>query len=83
VTNSASGINPAQDQDLFIDYNIRPFTAPADFVFEPSGVHYDTPEMSVEPSAKVFLQNKLAKTKAKLRELESVLDTKREAYLHT
>lgn len=35
-------IDPAKDQDLFIEYNIRPFTAPADWTFEPCLTHYDT-----------------------------------------
>lgn len=39
---AASAISPAQDQDLYIDYNIRPFNAPNNWGFEPCGVHYDT-----------------------------------------
>jgi hypothetical protein len=42
VTNAASAIDARKDQDVFIDLNIRPFTMPSDFVFEPCGVHYDT-----------------------------------------
>jgi hypothetical protein len=42
VTGSLSAVNPVADQDLFIDYNIRPFSAPANFTFEPCGIHYDT-----------------------------------------
>jgi hypothetical protein len=42
VTESANSVNPSADQDLFIDYNIRPFSAPPDWGFEPCGVHYDT-----------------------------------------
>jgi hypothetical protein len=77
VTNSASAINPGKDQDLFIDYNIRPFSAPPSFAFEPCNVHYDTPDMNTEPAAKVVLQNRLAKSKSKLREVQAVLDPKR------
>jgi hypothetical protein len=36
------------------------------------------PDMSVAPAAKVFLQNKLGKSKAKLRELDAIIDSKRE-----
>lgn len=35
-------IDPTRDQDLFIEHNIRPFTAPADWTFEPASIHYDT-----------------------------------------
>jgi hypothetical protein len=42
VSAAASSINVTKDQDLFIDYNIRPFSAPADWGFEPCNVHYDT-----------------------------------------
>jgi hypothetical protein len=79
VTNSASAVDPAKDQDLFIDYNIRPFSAPPNFAFEPCGVHYDTAEMVVEPSSKVVLQNRLSKSKTKLREIKPVVNVKRAA----
>lgn len=35
-------IAPLQDQNMFIDHNIRSFSAPPDFVFEPCGIYYDT-----------------------------------------
>lgn len=34
--------SPSQDQDLFIEHNIRPFSPPADWSFEPCTIHYDT-----------------------------------------
>lgn len=37
-----SKVNPAKDQDLFIEHNIRSFTAPGDWKFEPCPTHYDT-----------------------------------------
>lgn len=41
-TEAALGaVSPQADQDLFIDYNIAPFTPPPDWGFEPSAVHYD------------------------------------------
>ena len=39
---SLMDIDPSIDQSLFIDHNIRPFTAPADWSFEPCVTHYDT-----------------------------------------
>lgn len=35
-------IDPAADQDIFVDYNIRPFNVPIDWTFEPCATHYDT-----------------------------------------
>ena len=34
-------VDPPRDQDLFIEYNIRPFSAPADWSFEPCHNFYD------------------------------------------
>ncbi|KAI0916824.1 hypothetical protein AcW1_007829 [Taiwanofungus camphoratus] len=70
-------ISPAADQDLFIECNIRPFTLPPDWGFEPCATHYDTGEMSVEPAPKVYLQNRLARCRGKLYELHPVMDAKR------
>jgi hypothetical protein len=39
------------------------------------------PDMSVAPAAKVFLQNKLGKSKTKLPELDAIIDSKREQTL--
>ena len=35
-------VDVQKDQELFIEHNIRPFTAPGDWVFEPCSMHYDT-----------------------------------------
>jgi formin-binding protein 1 len=34
-------VNPATDQEIFIDFNIRPFTIPMDWKFEPCQNFYD------------------------------------------
>ncbi|KAH7926483.1 hypothetical protein BV22DRAFT_1104300 [Leucogyrophana mollusca] len=70
-------VKPSKDQDLYIDFNVRPFTVPNDWTFEPCSNHYDTDEMSLEPAPKIYLQNKLSKSRTKLRELEPVLEEKR------
>lgn len=36
-----NAVSPQADQELFIDYNIAPFTPPPDWSFEPSPIHYD------------------------------------------
>ena len=35
-------VKPSQDQILFINHNIRPFSVPGDWKFEPCVLHYDT-----------------------------------------
>lgn len=35
-------VDPAQDEDLFIEHNIRAFALPGDWVFEPCSIRYDT-----------------------------------------
>lgn len=42
VETAMGQINPAKDQDLFIDHNIRAYTPPRDWEFEPCSSHYDT-----------------------------------------
>ncbi|KAJ7134798.1 hypothetical protein C8R44DRAFT_771495 [Mycena epipterygia] len=70
-------VDPSKDQEIFIEHNIRAFNPPKDWVFEPCVNHYDTEAMSVEPAPKVFLQNKLSRSRAKLQELSPLMDSKR------
>jgi formin-binding protein 1 len=35
-------VQPDKDQALFVDSNIRPFSIPEDWIFEPCSSHYDT-----------------------------------------
>ncbi|KAG7088275.1 hypothetical protein E1B28_012288 [Marasmius oreades] len=76
VEASLQRVNPARDQDLFIDFNIRPFSAPSDWAFEPCHNFYDSEDMNVEQIPKVFLQNKLRRSQNKLQELGALLDGK-------
>ncbi|EGN98055.1 hypothetical protein SERLA73DRAFT_55208 [Serpula lacrymans var. lacrymans S7.3] len=78
VESALKAIDAGKDQDLFADHNIRPFTVPNDLRFEPCSSHYDTVYMNVEPAPKIFLQNKLARSRNKLQELEPVLQAKRD-----
>lgn len=66
-------VQPDKDQALFIESNIRPFSLPDDWVFEPCSNHYDTGDICIDPAPKVFLQNKLARSRAKLRDLNPAL----------
>ncbi|KAJ3575673.1 hypothetical protein NP233_g952 [Leucocoprinus birnbaumii] len=71
-----SQVRPSQDQALFIDHNIRPFNAPGHWKFEPCASHYDTDAMSIEPAPKVFLQNKLVRSRTSLQELGPLILSK-------
>lgn len=42
VITALDGIQLYKDQNLFVDLNIRPFTVPSDWSFEPCASHYDT-----------------------------------------
>ncbi|KAH9936652.1 uncharacterized protein B0H18DRAFT_974885 [Fomitopsis serialis] len=77
VESRLAAVNPQADQELFIEHNIRPFTKPGDWSFEPCTVHYDTADMVVEPAPKVYLQNRLTKCRSKLDELRPVITSKR------
>ncbi|KAH8104793.1 hypothetical protein BXZ70DRAFT_1005298 [Cristinia sonorae] len=76
--NAFKAITPSQDQMLFIDHNIRTFSAPLDWTFEPCATYYDTADMSVQPAPKVYLQNRLSRCRQKLQELRPVLQSKRQ-----
>ncbi|KAJ8523239.1 hypothetical protein ONZ45_g333 [Pleurotus djamor] len=80
VEGALGGVNPTKDEGLFIEYNVRTFNVPGDWAFEPCTIHYDTAEMSVEPGPKVFLQNKLAKCRTKLQELDPLVDSKQKDF---
>lgn len=41
VEQALGEVNAGRDQNLFIDFNVRPFVAPPDWVFEPCPSHYD------------------------------------------
>lgn len=79
VENKLRAIDTSKDQDIFIEYNIRPFSPPKDWKFEPCATFYDNDGLSVEPAPKIFLQNKLRRTQSKL-ELEPVMANKRREF---
>ena len=41
-------VDSVQDQDLFIDHNVRPFVAPTDWTFQPCSSHYDTASLFLD-----------------------------------
>ncbi|THH08450.1 hypothetical protein EW145_g2696 [Phellinidium pouzarii] len=77
VQQALTQVNPALDQNLYISYNIRAFSVPNDWAWEPCAGYYDTGEMAIDPAPKVFLQNKLSRCKAKQQELYALIDNKK------
>jgi len=77
VDATISLVDPKKDQELFIEHNLRPFDSPTDWTFEPCSSYYDTAELSVEDGAKIFLQNKLGRSRGKLLDLKPLLESKR------
>ncbi|KZT55457.1 hypothetical protein CALCODRAFT_351963 [Calocera cornea HHB12733] len=69
-------VNPANDQNLFIQYNQRPFTLPADWSFEPCAAHYDTAEVSLDIQPKIYLQNRLASSRSKIANVKPEAEAK-------
>ncbi|KAF9523898.1 hypothetical protein CPB83DRAFT_647994 [Crepidotus variabilis] len=76
VSSKLQLVDPSKDQDLFIGYNLRAFSAPEDWKFEPCSIHYDTDSMSIETAPKIVIQNKLRRSKEKLNELIPLMETK-------
>ncbi|KAI9463789.1 hypothetical protein F5148DRAFT_1286022 [Russula earlei] len=77
VDSAITSVDPKKDQALFIEHNLRPFSSPADWNFEPCASYYDTEELTIEGGAKIFLQNKLSRSRGKLLELKPLLEEKR------
>ncbi|KAJ3392089.1 hypothetical protein HDU84_004798 [Entophlyctis sp. JEL0112] len=75
-------ISPENDTELFIQLN--PQTAPSsyqkltpkDFIYIPSVMWKETTEMVVDPYARCFMINKLAKLRRKLEQIDKDLNTK-------
>ncbi|KAJ8593663.1 hypothetical protein M405DRAFT_579416 [Rhizopogon salebrosus TDB-379] len=70
-------VQPDKDQALFVDSNIRPFGIPEDWIFEPCSSHYDTGDICIDSGPKVILQNRLARSRKNMKELNPVLENKR------
>ncbi|KAF9046761.1 hypothetical protein BJ165DRAFT_1345726, partial [Panaeolus papilionaceus] len=76
VKGKFNDIDVAQDQVCFINHNIRNFTSPDDWKFEPCSIHYDTDAVSIETAPKVVMQNKLRRSLEKLQELKPLINAK-------
>ena len=67
---------PSLDSMMFVRHNVGGWQEPMDKTFEPSPVWHDDDAMVVDPTAKIFLQNVLGKSKAQLGDLRREVDMK-------
>lgn len=72
----AAHVDPTQDQMLFVEHNQQRWQEPSGWSFEPCVGFFDTSEMSTEPSAVTFLQNRLMRCRSRIAELEPLLIAK-------
>ncbi|PWN49546.1 hypothetical protein IE53DRAFT_369667 [Violaceomyces palustris] len=70
-------VDPSKDQELYMEYNRSRWQEPANFDFEPCVGFFDTPEMSTEQDPRVYLQNRLIRCRARLGELQPLVESKR------
>ncbi|CAH7668514.1 hypothetical protein PPACK8108_LOCUS3490 [Phakopsora pachyrhizi] len=72
---ATNSVSPTNDQELFIDYNQRPFSEPQDFQFEPCPIWYNSEDFSLNATKpKILLQNQLEQACLKGKELEPTID---------
>lgn len=72
----SSTVDPIQDQSLFAQHNQQRWQEPSGWSFEPCVGFFDTSEMSLEPSAITFLQNRLLRCRNRIAELEPLAEAK-------
>ncbi len=72
----ASAVEPGKDQSLFAEYNQQRWQEPSGWTFEPCIGFFDNSDMSTEPAAVVFLQNRLLRCRTRIRELEPLVSAK-------
>lgn len=72
----ASQVDTTQDQQLFAQHNQQRWQEPSGWSFEPCVGFFDTAEMSTEPAAVTFLQNRLLRCRSRIAELEPLVEAK-------
>lgn len=65
---------PTLDSGMFLKHNIDRWREPAEFVFEPSPIWHDNPDMVVDEPAQIFLQNLLQKSRREADSLKTEVE---------
>jgi formin-binding protein 1 len=69
---------PILDSTMFVRHNVASWSEPADFVFEPSPIWHDSPDIVTDEYAKVFLRNMLSKSKEGLSKIRGNVTLKQQ-----
>ena len=67
---------PILDSTMFVKHNLAPWNEPVDFVFEPSPIWHDDPEIITDEYAKVFLRNMVSKSREGLQRVQGPVTLK-------
>ncbi len=71
--------NPMLDSGMFAQHNMAPWQETPDFQFEACPIWHDTADLAVDESSQIFLQNKIAKSRAASSDLQvTIVNKKRE-----
>jgi hypothetical protein len=62
---------------MFAKHNVGGWQEPAEFVFEPSPIWHDNPDMVVDETAQVFLRNQLGKSRKGISGMKSDVERRR------
>lgn len=55
---------------MFVKHNLVQWQEPSDFVFEPSPIWHDDPEIVTDEYAKIFLRNMVTKSREGLQKVQ-------------
>lgn len=68
---------PNLDSSMFVQHNASGWSEPTDFQFEASPIWHDDERLITDEAAKVFLRNKVSKSRRSLGELTATVDSKK------
>jgi formin-binding protein 1 len=69
---------PIRDSAMFVQHNVAPWNEPVDFVFEPSPIWHDSPDIITDEFAKVFLRNMVSKSREGLTRIQGSVTLKQQ-----
>jgi formin-binding protein 1 len=69
---------PILDSTMFARHNTAPWDEPTNFVFEPSPIWHDDPEIVTDEYAKVFLRNMVTKSREGLAKIQGNVQLKQQ-----
>src|SRR5579859_19189 len=70
ISSEVSRNIPILDSTMFAKHNLAQWSEPPEFVFEPSPIWHDDPEIITDEYAKVFLRNMVTKSREGLQRVQ-------------